>query len=99
MTSDTTIKVCIKTKQYTRAFKESGLENKSDFNTSIGLMSNCDEYMPCHSFVRIEELEANKRYKPYIIRGGIPLGSYEELIVVDEKLFDYSKIKYEFYNE
>jgi glutaredoxin len=98
MTSNTVTKVCIKTKQYNDAYKKSGHDNRHDFNSSIGLAADVD-YTPAYSFLDISEAEANKRYVPYIIKGGIPMGGYEELIIVDEKLFDYSKIKYEFYND
>lgn len=98
MISDPIIKVCIKTKQYNAAYKKSGHDNRHDFNSSIGLAADVD-YTPAYSYITMSESEANKRYKPYIIKGGIPMGGYEELIIVDEKLFDYSKIKYEFYND
>ena len=83
MNSDVSIRVCINNVQYQRAFKESGLSHYDEFNWSIGLR---------------RPMDPNDEKSPYVIKGGIPMGVYEELIVVDEKLFDYSKIKYELHN-
>jgi hypothetical protein len=83
MKSDITVRVCIQGRQYQRALIESGLSHYDEFNLSIGLRR------PMHP---------NNEKIPYVINGGIPMGSYEELIIVDEKLFNYSKIKYELYN-
>ena len=87
-----------KISNYNAAYKKSGYNNTSKFNASIGVASDAD-YTPSFSFIDINEDDANRRRVPYIIKGGMPIGDYEELILVDERLFDYSKIKYEFYND
>jgi hypothetical protein len=98
MNSNAVTKVFIKTRQYNAAYKRSGYDNISEFNKSIGLSNEVD-YKVCYPFIYINEEDANRGLLPYIVQGGIPMGGYEELILVDERLFDYSKIKYEFYND
>jgi hypothetical protein len=86
MISDPYIVVCIKTKQYEKAFLESGLESTELFNKSLGI-----EYWNIY-YLTSERM-------PYIIKGGIPCGHNIEFVVKDERLFEYSKMKYEFYND
>ncbi len=86
MISDPDIVVCIKIRQYEKAFLESGLESKELFNKSIGVLYWLSYYFTSGK-------------KPYIIKGGIPCGPNIEFVVKDERLFEYSKMKYEFYND
>lgn len=85
MNSDPDIVVCISNKKYMKSLLESKCSNKEEFNLSIGLTDRSSYY----SYIS----------KPYIIKGGIPTSAYVELIVVDQKLFEYSKLKYELYND
>jgi len=105
MNNNPTIRVCIKLKQYNEAFKRSGIENEKDFNCSIGLISeeNVEEDLEedigeDDPFINIVKNKV-KSYIPYIIMGGIPVGPCKELTIIDSKLYDYSKIKYELYND
>lgn len=85
MISNPDVVVCIITKQYQKAFSESGFKSEDLFNESIGILSLKKHYLTSEK-------------KPYVIKGGIPDTAYTECLLKDEKIFNYNQIKYELYN-